>query len=133
MKRFSKLVAGVAIAGSLTAGGMGLGAGTASADPPPWAPGQGHDGGYGRDNDGRWNNDNWNNNNNGNWNNNNGNWNNDWNNNNGRWNDNGPGGLPSGTAVLGAHRAGVLGSDAPGLGVLLGPAVVPGVLGVIDV
>jgi hypothetical protein len=84
MKRWNKLVAGVAIAGSLTAGAMGLGAGTASADPPPWAPGHGHDGGYGRDNDGRWNND-WNN-NNGNWNNNNGNWNN---NNNGPWNDNG--------------------------------------------
>jgi hypothetical protein len=92
MNRFSKLVAGVAIAGSLTAGAMGLGAGTASADPPPWAPGNGHDGGYGRDNDGRWNNDWNNNNNNGNWNNNNGNWNNNWNNNNGRWNDNGPGG-----------------------------------------
>ncbi|MDT5188167.1 MAG: hypothetical protein QOI28_418 [Mycobacterium sp.] len=83
MKRWNKLVAGVAIAGSLTAGAMGLGAGTASADPPPWAPGHGHDGGYG-DNDGRWNND-WNN-NNGNWNNNNGDWNN---NNNGPWNDNG--------------------------------------------
>jgi hypothetical protein len=83
MKRWNKLVAGVAIAGSLTAGAMGLGAGTASADPPPWAPGHGHDGGYGRDNDGRWNND-WNN-NNGNWNNNNGNWNN----NNGNWNNNG--------------------------------------------
>jgi hypothetical protein len=90
MNRFSKLVAGVAIAGSLTAGAMGLGAGTASADPPPWAPGNGHDGGYGRNNDGRWNND-WNN-NNGNWNNNNNNWNNNWNNNDGRWNDNGPGG-----------------------------------------
>ncbi|MDT5194240.1 MAG: hypothetical protein QOG79_4670 [Mycobacterium sp.] len=77
MKRWNKLVAGVAIAGGLTAGAMGLGAGTASADPPPWAPGHGHDGGYGRDNDGRWNND---------WNNNNGNWNN---NNNGPWNDNG--------------------------------------------
>jgi hypothetical protein len=79
MKRLNKLVAGVAIAGSLAAGAMGLGAGTASADPPPWAPGHGHD-------DGRWNND-WNNN---------GRWNNDWNNNNGRWdnnwNNNGPGG-----------------------------------------
>jgi hypothetical protein len=86
MKRWTKLVAGVAIAGSLSAGAMGLGAGTASADPPPWAPGDGHDGGYGRDNDGRWNND-WNNN----WNNNNGRWNDNWNNND-NWNDNGPGG-----------------------------------------
>jgi hypothetical protein len=86
MKRFTRFVAGVAIAGSLAAGAMGVGAGTASADPPPWAPGNGHDGGYGRDNDGRWNNDWNNNNNNGNWNNNNGNWNN---NNNGPWNDNG--------------------------------------------
>lgn len=80
MKRLSKLVAGVAIAGSLTAGAMGLGAGTASADPPPWAPGHGHDGGYGRGNDGQWNN-NWNDDRR---------WDNNWNNNNGRWNDNGP-------------------------------------------
>jgi hypothetical protein len=82
MKRLTKLVAGVAIAGSLTAGAMGLGVGTASADPPPWAPGHGHDGGYGRDNGDRWNND-WNDDHR---------WDNNWNNNNGRWNDNGPGG-----------------------------------------
>lgn len=73
MKRLTKLVAGVAIAGSLSAGAMELGAGTASADPPPWAPGHGHDGGYGRGGDGRWNN----------------NWNNNWNNSNGPWNGNG--------------------------------------------
>jgi len=83
MKRLTKLVAGVAIAGSLSAGAMGLGAGTASADPPPWAPGHGHDGGYGRGDDGRWNND-WNDDRR--WDN---NWNNNWNNNNGPWNGNG--------------------------------------------
>jgi hypothetical protein len=48
MKSWARIAAGVAVAGSFAAGALVAGAGIASADPPPWGPGHGHD------DDGRW-------------------------------------------------------------------------------